>query len=268
MIKIPHIDYVDIDNDNYKDLITGEDYYFKNDGSMNFTNTALPASGNIYDLDNDGDYDILSAKIETTPTTYESTIVWYENDGSGNYTEHEIDNSDYNKFTVDDFDGDGDIDFVAGHSASISTNDSTLSFYVNDGNQSFTKEDMDFYSYGTSYLTSNDYDGDGDIDILSSNVISKFIIWKNKSDVSLSSYQTIKKDFYKLYPNPVSDYLNITPLSDLKSIEIFDITGKKIVSLEEWNLSHIDVSVLSAGIYYLIVQDINNIKHNLKFIKE
>ena len=88
------------------------------------------------------------------------------------------------KFTIQDFDGDGDIDFV-----SCPTNDfnsQKLSYWINDGNQTFIREEINPYYLTSTHLISNDFDGDGDIDVLSSNTKFPFTLWKNTSDVALS----------------------------------------------------------------------------------
>lgn len=59
----------------------------------------------------------------------------------------------------------------------------------------------------------------------------------------------------KLYPNPVNDVLNIETVLDLKSVEIFNIQGQKVL---ETNQNQINVSSLSSGMYMVTIQDVEN----------
>lgn len=58
-----------------------------------------------------------------------------------------------------------------------------------------------------------------------------------------------------LYPNPVNDILNIETTLELKSIEIFNIQGQKVI---ESNQKQINVSNLSSGMYMVKIQDLEN----------
>lgn len=58
-----------------------------------------------------------------------------------------------------------------------------------------------------------------------------------------------------LYPNPANDILNIDTTLELKSIEIYNIQGQKVL---ESNQKQINVSNLTSGIYMVKVQDAEN----------
>ncbi|MDR6966331.1 chitodextrinase [Flavobacterium arsenatis] len=58
----------------------------------------------------------------------------------------------------------------------------------------------------------------------------------------------------KLYPNPASDILNIQTNSTLKSVEIYNIQGQKVVSS---NQKQINVAHLASGVYLVKIQDEN-----------
>ena len=62
------------------------------------------------DLDNDGDFDILST------SWYDKKVQWFENDGTGlSFTSHLITNSRYGPRSIEaaDIDRDGDLDILA-----------------------------------------------------------------------------------------------------------------------------------------------------------
>lgn len=76
--------------------------------------------------------------------------------------------------------------------------------------------------------------------------------------------QTLDKNVVKLYPNPVSDFLNIETEEILKNVSVFDNTGKQIISTKE---KTIDVQSLSSGLYILQVETTTGAMGSYKFIK-
>lgn len=79
------------------------------------------------------------------------------------------------------------------------------------------------------------------------------------SDESFSLHSDVK-----LLSNPVNNFLKLSKPVDV--IEIFDTTGKKILSSKKQQ-ADINVTALSKGVYILKLS-LNNIKQSLKFIKE
>ncbi len=82
-----------------------------------------------------------------------------------------------------------------------------------------------------------------------------------------------KEEFNKLnlnlFPNPATDYINITDV-DFDSIELFDITGKKIHINEvsqDSSFTKLDINNLASG-YYFIKLKKDSAKESLKFIKK
>ena len=71
-----------------------------------------------------------------------------------------------------------------------------------------------------------------------------------------------KLNALSLYPNPTSSILNISSETDIELLQIFDITGKQLMTKE--NSNSVDVSPLSKGTYII---KLNN-KKTVKFIKE
>ena len=71
-----------------------------------------------------------------------------------------------------------------------------------------------------------------------------------------------------MYPNPTSNRLNISAANTIKNAEIFNVVGKKVMSLDiNKNSESIDVSKLASGIY-LIKYTIDNAVGTAKFIKQ
>ena len=58
-----------------------------------------------------------------------------------------------------------------------------------------------------------------------------------------------------LYPNPVRDILNVEIENEIKSVEIYNIHGQKVISS---NQKQINVSDLASGMYLVRIQDVDN----------
>ena len=70
------------------------------------------------------------------------------------------------------------------------------------------------------------------------------------------------RDDLLIYPNPTSDYINISKKVD---VQLFNMLGKLIIS--ENNISSLDVSKINPGMYNAIIY-YNNIKINKRIIKK
>ena len=68
-----------------------------------------------------------------------------------------------------------------------------------------------------------------------------------------------------VYPNPANNILNVEAATDLKSIEIYNIQGQKVKTS---NQKQINVADLSAGMYMIKVEDIENAIATKKFVKQ
>ena len=70
-----------------------------------------------------------------------------------------------------------------------------------------------------------------------------------------------------VYPNPAIDVLNISSQSTINTVEIFNVLGQKVITMQvEDTSTEINVSNLNAGIY-LIKYEINNSTSTKKFVK-
>ena len=66
-----------------------------------------------------------------------------------------------------------------------------------------------------------------------------------------------------IYPNPSSNFINIKSNKHIKSIHLFDISGKEISFL--FNDNNLDMSLIRPGFYILIIE-LNNGKRIKKEI--
>ncbi|MGK7922382.1 MAG: FG-GAP-like repeat-containing protein [Trichodesmium sp.] len=176
-----HPTFADIDGDGDLDAFIGDRYgninYFENDGSGNFTE--VTGSGNPFDgvdvefdaaptfadIDGDGDLDaFIGSKNDF--------IKYFENDGSGNFTEVTGSGNPFDGVgvvfdaapTFADIDGDGDLDaFIGGDYGNIN-------YFENDGSGNFTEvtgsgNPFDGVDVGRDAApTFADVDGDEDLD--------------------------------------------------------------------------------------------------------
>ena len=75
-------------------------------------------------------------------------------------------------------------------------------------------------------------------------------------------------ELISVFPNPASDYLNITGLSDnVQTISMYSITGALVQEIRT-NVNRIDVSGLQAGIYFLSIVDAEGEVMTQKFVKQ
>jgi hypothetical protein len=175
----------DMDNDGDMDILSASQSddtiaWYESDGNANpswsasdiATNAEGAKSVFAADMDNDGDMDILSASYS------DSTIAWYENDGTADpsWTASDIATSADGAWSVfaADMDSDGDMDIV-----SASMLDDTIAWYENDGaaDPSWSASDIATSADGARSVFAADMDNDGDMDILSASLFDDTIAW-------------------------------------------------------------------------------------------
>ena len=174
-VHVGSIGFSDVDNDGDEDvLITGllinsigiSELYL-NDGLGNFTLvigtpfTGVRISSSVFfDVDNDGDEDVLISGSTIFGTNNSPISELYLNDGLGNFTLDSITPFTRRYIAVSDIDNDGDIDVLkvgSGNGAEL---------YKNDGLGNFTLvSGTSFVSVNSSSCAFSDIDNDGDKDV-------------------------------------------------------------------------------------------------------
>ena len=172
--------------------------WFENlDGQGNFglekeiaLSTASSGILDVADIDGDGDMDIISGKA------LGDNVVWYENeDGLGNFGDKQIvttDAADVTSVFAADIDGDNDIDLL-----STSNGDSKIAWYENlNGQGNFgTQQIITNNADDPRFVTTEDLDGDGDMDILSGYYDGDMLVWfENTNGQGSFSAQQIISD--------------------------------------------------------------------------
>lgn len=85
-------------------------------------------------------------------------------------------------------------------------------------------------------------------------------------DPALSN-ENFSVDEFTVYPNPANNVLNINSASGIEKIEIFDITGKRVLENTSLTNNQLNVSSLNRGVYMLRLEDANGNKTVKKLIK-
>lgn len=88
----------------------------------------------------------------------------------------------------------------------------------------------------------------------------------NTAKVALDSKEITQEEIeFKVYPNPTSDYLFFSKNIDSEKISVVDLSGN-VVSKTKISQNGLDVSNLSAGVYFVVIEEGSNkiIKRFLK----
>ncbi|MCH7965013.1 MAG: T9SS type A sorting domain-containing protein, partial [Bacteroidetes bacterium] len=266
---------IDVDGDGDMDVLSASQWddkitWFENDGNESFTphtiTTGADGAWSVYamDVDGDGDMDVLSA------SAIDNKIAWYENDGNENFTPHTITTSadGANSVYAVDVDGDGDMDVLSASVGDYYYNiDSEITWYENDGNESFTPHIITTNALGANSVYAVDVDNDGDMDVLSASAIDDKIAWyENLSPVgveSISNEIPIEFNLSQNYPNPFNPSTTIRfsiPEVSFVTIKVFNTLGEEITTLINENIIvgnfevEFYVTALPSGIYFYRLQ--------------
>jgi hypothetical protein len=73
-----------------------------------------------------------------------------------------------------------------------------------------------------------------------------------------------------VYPNPAAEFINVNAENIISSVNVFDIVGKSVLSINESNrkILQVNVSDLNKGIYLMNIEDVNGNSVNKKFTVE
>ena len=162
-------------------------------GGQNIVTSGATAVADLSpaDLDNDGDVDVAAA------LTGADRVVWYRQNATGTFTQRVLDSSMPNVTSVHtaDLDGDGDMDIVAGAPGAFFPpgNGNALRVYRNNGGGNFSTISIPQQVPGIWNLTTDDMDGDGDLDIvISLGAIFDQIGWfPNQGNLSFGGVRAI-----------------------------------------------------------------------------
>ena len=269
---------VDIDNDGDLDIFSGELYgnfiFYKNIGTPTvplfdekvenpFGLVSDPfgfSTPTFVDLDNDGDYDILSGNAYGDFVNYQNngtaSIPLFDNATNVFDNLQDVNNPHLlTSRSFCDLDNDGDMDMIEGN-----YNDGNFYYYPNSGTKTlpnYASTEMNPFGLTNIDMFSRpsfvDLDGDGDSDLFSGSDDGNFYYFKNAS--LLTGIENSITTTFSVYPNPASDILNIALTEAISgNASITDIHGNVVVSKNvagsQFNISTADVE---SGVYLLKV---------------
>jgi hypothetical protein len=133
----------------------------------------------------------------------------------------------------------------------------------NDGYVAFKIKTLPTLKVGDSFTNEANIYFDYNFPILTNKATSKFETTLNIQDFEFSNY-------FKIYPVPAVDVLNISMIHDIEiqSIAVYDILGQMAIAFPNIkDTSKIDVSNLKTGNYFLKIKSNKGIS-SLKFIKK
>ncbi len=176
-------------------------------------------------------------------------IVWYDNDGNGNFgSQHLIDYESHpTDVCAEDLDNDGDMDIIA------TDDDTSLSWFENNGFGEFG-EQIIISNVSNRSVYSADLNGDSKKEIITASFYENKVSWYENMGV-VSVGQNLTNDF-SIYPNPTDGIISIEINSDINKIEIYSNLGQKLLSNMKTN--RIDISNLKKGLYYIKIIDAND----------
>ncbi|RRJ93110.1 T9SS C-terminal target domain-containing protein [Paenimyroides tangerinum] len=261
---------------------------FLNNGNGIFTLMTQPAfdyisAGTIVvgDVDNNGSVDLVFSGSGTgttdNPNGFKTEL--FLNDGNGIFTLSNsnsfIGHIDFPSIVLTDINNDNSLDLITMGRIGMDPATYATYLYINNGLGNFTlTQNTPFTGYSNGKISIADVDNDGDKDILITgysgfdNGIAKLYL----NDVANLSTNEIISQKFKIYPNPVTDILNIEMLSEdqINAFEIYNIEGRLILQSDakESSISSIDVSTLKTGIYILSLKNNRSEIHKMKFTKK
>ncbi|HNL07423.1 MAG TPA: VCBS repeat-containing protein, partial [Chitinophagales bacterium] len=241
--------FAEIDNDGSPDIVfSGGNVigWFKNNNNGGFNAFTIIGFINAeitfytIDIDNDGDNDLVSGYTDNLETT---NLVWYENDGNGNFSLQVIDTNIHTPLNIYaiDIDNDGDNDVLSG-----SFVDAEVAWYENDGSGNFgTEQIIATDAIGVNDISSIDLDNDGDNDVLLTALGDASMVWyANNGDGNFGDEQIISTNTVRYSTFPI-DFDNdgdidiIGPSSTNMGVDLYENDGNanfnKVQIIEEYN---------------------------------
>ena len=278
-------DLKDINTDGELDLVVANAINIDELPDMNtsvievFFNSGLTFTKDTNSVTNDNDYlfnvsfeDIDSSNnvgitSDILATDIFGDLVHYNRNASGNYDETIISSTIANPASVAfcdlDVSGDNLKDIILSSGTNGAGND--IVWFKNNGSGNFSTEQViDNTQSNTFKFIVEDFDNDGDLDIASAAYNNDQISIFNNQKFVLS-IEEFQGEMFRLYPNPVIDYLRIdTSVLNESEYTIYNVLGNKLIEGTLITNASIDVTHLNSGIYYFQLKDSRKV---YKFIK-
>ncbi|MCX7551241.1 T9SS type A sorting domain-containing protein [Xanthomarina sp. F2636L] len=265
-----------LDNSGRKHLviISAEvDAVFENQGNGVFTqvfvleNTPSRVHVAIIDLDNDGLNDI---SVTGPNGTSDSGTMLFKNLGNLDFQNYNsaytgLPNTYYGETEYSDLNNDGYMDaIILGKLL-----DNTLITKILFGSDNFrffgdeyifTDQMGNPINLSSGTVDIHDYNSDGKPDVLltgraivDNDIEPQTWLMTNTSTLSIDEFQQVS---FTMYPNPARDIVSFKGIDAIKSVEVFNQLGQKVLSTKD--AYSINIESLSTGMYLVQVQDANH----------
>ncbi|PZU80923.1 MAG: hypothetical protein DI529_16135 [Chryseobacterium sp.] len=232
----------------------------------NFDGNSLDYLGMALSLNDSGD--TIALAYRRTSKKYYQVYKYSNNQWSqlgGNIAE----TGDSNSYWQMQLDGDGDRIAVSSGSTVTTADKSLIKTYDFDGTVWSLKTANLFSSSDSSYFLGKSFklSSEGNyLGVLCSNNDADAYakVFKITSNATMSVSDSDLSEL-TLYPNPAKNLIRIDSLQNIKDIQIFDISGKKLLSAKT---DLVDISSLRSGNYIVNISLKNGEKISKKIIKE
>ncbi|MFK5893275.1 MAG: VCBS repeat-containing protein [Pseudomonadota bacterium] len=198
------------------------------------------------DFDNDGDIDILTAKMNQGETAH---VLVYLNAGEGKeWTEQLIDTGGLHNIVASDIDGDYDIDFIGTNWQLVDRNKSyPVSLWLNKtNNKTWQKVTIDnSLPINRVFVFTSDIDNDGDKDVLTGNYI-----FKNSG-----------KPYYNFTREKLSRYD-----SNISQVYDYDNDGDNDLLISKWQGYNKHYGIIDKILFKLGIEDREELRGNKFFV--
>ncbi|MBN2747188.1 MAG: T9SS type A sorting domain-containing protein [Bacteroidales bacterium] len=261
--------YDDVNGD-YDGVLVKTDSLGVEDWTYYTTGTGDESFNDII-IDSYGDFLVVGKEEDITNSDYDILIENVSFDGNTIYYSHNYDYSggDDEAYRVY---ADGSDVYIVGEVEDVNNNDFDAYFaHINDATGNIVGDVLygDILDDGFS-----DFDFTSDQGFIcvgySQASATDFDVYLVKTDenglVTTKITQSIKYSSIKVYPNPVSDFINISGALNYDKFEIVNFTGQVVLE-SSYNNNSIDVSNLESGVYFINLYSNGN-KFSSKFIKQ
>lgn len=125
--------------------------------------------------------------------------------------------------------------------------DIDLVFYVHGLTDSPPLNDGDFIAYTATILTSEIDDTPADNTTILDQMVTYDVLSTEAFELS---------DYFKLYPNPANDFVNIQiqPGIEILGTEIYNTRGQLVTTVKDRLTTAVDIAAWPSGIYFVIIQ--------------
>ena len=94
-------------------------------------------------------------------------------------------------------------------------------------------------------------------------IIVDDIVFELDPSLSSTGFDTAT---FSVYPNPAKNLVNINSVSTISKVELFSITGKRVMEVSNIRNNQINISQLKTGMYLMRLSDVNNNSATKKLI--